>query len=132
MMRLLALALLMTAGAVAIAAPIPTRVPIGSFPIAPAKTVSRVETTRVDFMPGQEMPEHMHPVPVICFIAKGSFLVSIGSEPVRTVTVGDTTIERAGEIVHYFRNVSATDPAQIYCAILAGADDKELSVMLNK
>jgi quercetin dioxygenase-like cupin family protein len=131
-MRLLALVLLVTAGAVATAAPIPTRVSIGSFPIAPAKTVSRVETTRVDFLPGQEMPEHMHPVPVICFVAKGSFLVSIGSEPVRTVTVGDTTIERAGEIVHYFRNVSATDPAQIYCAILAGADDRELSVMLNK
>ena len=131
-MRLLALVLLVTAGAVATAAPIPTRVSIGSFSIAPPKTVSRVETTRVDFLPGQEMPEHMHPVPVICFIAKGSFLVSIGSEPVRTVTVGDTTIERAGEIVHYFRNVSATDPAQIYCAILAGADDRELSVMLNK
>ena len=131
-MRLLALALLVTAGAVATAAPIPTRVSIGSFSIAPPKTVSRVETTRVDFLPGQEMPEHMHPVPVICFIAKGSFLVSIGSEPVRTVTVGDTTIEHAGEIVHYFRNVSATDPAQIYCAILAGADDRELSVMLNK
>jgi quercetin dioxygenase-like cupin family protein len=123
---------LMLMAAAASAAPIPVRTPIGSFPIEPAKPVTHVETTRVDFLPGQEMPEHMHPVPVVCFVAKGSFLVSIGRAPVRTVTVGDTTLERAGEVVHYFRNASAREPAQLYCAILAGPDDKQLSVMLNK
>lgn len=123
---------LLGSAAAASSAPIPTRVPIASFPIAPAKQVTRVETTRVDFLPGQEMPEHLHPVPVICFVARGSFAVSIGGQPERTVTVGDATIERAGEVVHYFRNLSAKNPAQLYCAILAGADDKQLSVMLNK
>ena len=129
-MRVVPMLFLLTAGA-AVAAPIPTRTPIGSFPVDPAKSVIRVDTTRVDFLPGQEMPEHMHPVPVICFVAKGSFAVSIGREPVRTVNAGDTTIERAGEVVHYFRNLSARDPALLYCAILAGPDDKQLSVMLN-
>jgi len=124
--------MLAVSSAVAAAAPIPVRTPIGSFPIAPMKAVTHVETTRVDFLPGQEMPEHLHPVPVICFVAKGVFLASIGREPVRKVTVGDTTIERAGEVVHYFRNVSSTKPGQLYCAILAGPDDKQLSVMLNK
>ena len=122
---------LMLMAAAATAAPIPVRTPIGSFPIEPAKSVTHVETTRVDFLPGQEMPEHMHPVPVVCFVAKGSFLVSIGRAPVRTVTVGGTTLERAGEVVHYFRNASAREPAQLYCAILAGPDDKQLSVMLE-
>ena len=130
-MRVVPMLFLLTAGA-AVAAPIPTRAPIGSFPVDPAKSVIRVDTTRVDFLPGQEMPEHMHPVPVICFVATGSFAVSIGREPVRTVNAGDTTIERAGEVVHYFRNLSARDPAQLNCAILAGPDDKQLSVMLNK
>jgi quercetin dioxygenase-like cupin family protein len=123
---------LMLMAAAATAAPIPIRTSIGSFPIEPAKPVTHVETTRVDFLPGQEMPEHMHPVPVVCFVAKGSFLVGIGRAPVRTVTVGDTTLERAGEVVHYFRNASAREPGQLYCAILAGPDDKQLSVMLNK
>jgi quercetin dioxygenase-like cupin family protein len=127
----LAITLFVTAGAAAVA-PIPMRNPSGSFPIDPAKWVTHVETTRVDFLPGQEMPKHMHPVPVVCFVAKGSFLASIGSEPVRKVSVGDTTLERAGEIVHYFRNASSTKPAQLYCATLAGPDDKQLSVMLNK
>jgi hypothetical protein len=34
--------------------------------------------------------------------------------------------------VHYFRNMSAKEPAQLYCSVLAGADDKQLSVMLGK
>src|SRR5258708_21174535 len=114
---------LMTAGQAA-ATPLPTRTPIGSFAIEPGKAVTHVEMTRVDFLPGQEMPEHMHPVPLVCVVAKGSFLATIGREPARRVSVGDTTIERAGEVVHYFRNASATDPAQLFCAILAGPDDK--------
>ena len=120
----------MAAGAPA--APIPTRTAVGSFAIDPAKPVSHVEMWRVDFLPGQQMPEHMHPVPVVCFVSKGTFAVSIGSAPVRTVTVGETTIEPAGETVHYFRNTSAKHAAQLYCAVLAGADDKQLSVMLGK
>jgi quercetin dioxygenase-like cupin family protein len=122
---------LMLMTAVAAAAPIPVRTPIDRFPIDPAKPVTHVETTRVDFLPGQEMPEHMHPVPVVCFVSKGTFLVSIGRAPVRTVTVGDTTLERAGEVVHFFRNASAREAGQLFCAILAGPDDKQLSVMLS-
>ena len=114
----------------ALSVPIPVRTPLGSFAIDPAKPVTHVEATRVDFLPGQQMPEHMHPVPVVCFVAKGTFLVSIGRAPVRSVSVGDTTLERPGEVVHYFRNVSASEPARLYCAALAGADDKQLSVML--
>jgi quercetin dioxygenase-like cupin family protein len=130
-MRILAACFMLLTEA-ATAAPIPTRTPIASFPINPTKPVTHVETTRVDFMPGQVMPEHMHPVPVICFVAKGSFAASIGREPVRTISVGDTTIERAGEVVHYFRNLSVKESAQLYCAILAGPDDTQLSVMQNK
>lgn len=115
----------------AIAAATPVRTPIGSFPVAPAKQITHVEMSRVDFLPGQEMPEHMHPVPVVCFVTKGSFFVSIGASPVQRVSVGETTLEPAGTVVHYFRNASARDPAQLNCALLAGADDKVLSVMLD-
>lgn len=110
---------------------IPIRTPIGSFPVGPSKSVTHVELTRVDFLPRQEMPEHMHPVPVVCFVTKGSFLVSIGASPVRRVSVGETTLEPAGTVVHYFRNAS-NGSAQLNCASLAGPDDKILSVMLDQ
>jgi len=114
------------------AEPIPTRTPIATFPIAPAKAVARVETTRVDFQPGQVMPMHMHPVPVVCFVAKGDFLVKIGDAPERPASFGTATYEAPGVVVHYFKNASTTEPAEMLCAALAGADDKIISVMLDE
>ena len=117
-------------GMASAAAAIPVRTPLRVVPIAPGKTVDRVETTRVDFLPGQEMPKHKHNVPVVCFVSKGAFLVSIGADPVKNVAAGDVTLEPAGAIVHYFRNASPTEPAQLLCASLAGDEDKVLNVML--
>jgi quercetin dioxygenase-like cupin family protein len=130
MRSILSMLTLIAVSTFAAAETIPVRTPIGSFPIVPSKPVTHVELTRVDFLPGQEMPEHMHPVPVVCFVTKGGFVVSIGAEPARRVQVGETTIEPAGAVVHYFRNAT-NEPAQLDCAALAGPDDKTLSVMLS-
>jgi quercetin dioxygenase-like cupin family protein len=110
--------------------PIPTRHPLAVIPIAPSKPVDRVETNRVDFAPGQAMPTHKHTVPVICFISKGQFRVKIGDTPERLAATGTTTYEPPGVTVHYFKNASATEPAELLCASLAGRADKELNVML--
>jgi len=127
------LAALLMSAAVAQAQPaIPVRNPIGSFQLAPAKSVSHVEMTRVDFLPGQVMPEHLHPVPVVCVVSRGTFEASIGRQPPLRVTVGQTTIEPAGTVVHYFRNLSRHQAAELYCASLAGPEDRQLSVMLGK
>jgi quercetin dioxygenase-like cupin family protein len=111
---------------------IPLRSPIGSFQLAAAKSVSHVEMTRVDFLPGQVMPEHLHPVPVVCVVSRGTFEASIGRQPPLRVTVGQTTIEPAGTVVHYFRNLSRQKSAELYCASLAGPEDRQLSVMLSR
>jgi quercetin dioxygenase-like cupin family protein len=110
--------------------PIPARTPLAIIPIAD-KAVSRVETTRVDFAPGQAMPEHKHTVPVICFVTAGDFLTKIGDAPETRAPMGSVTYEPPQVVVHYFRNASATAPAQLTCASLAGARDKVLNVMLD-
>ncbi len=109
----------------------PIRTPVQTFEIVPPKPIARVEMVRVDFLPGQQMPEHMHTVPVVCFVSSGAFLVSIGTAPVRRVEVGQTTLEPAGTVVHYFRNASTKESAQLNCAFLAGSEDKDLSIMLR-
>lgn len=124
-----ATAALLASGAQA-QAPIPTRNPLGIIPVAPGKTVDRVETNRVDFAPGQAMPTHRHTVPVVCFVSKGAFRVKIGEAPERLAATGTTTYEPPGVMVHYFKNASTTTPAELLCASLAGRDDKELNVML--
>ena len=60
-------------------APVPIRTPLAQIPVAPFKTVSRVETNRVVFLPGQAMPKHKHSVPVICFIYQGDVLVILSA-----------------------------------------------------
>jgi quercetin dioxygenase-like cupin family protein len=133
--RLAALAALVSTAVLAPSAqaqaPIPTRKPLALIPVSPSKSVDRVETNQVDFVPGQTMPRHKHTVPVICFIAKGDFLVKIGDAPERRAAQGTTTYEPPEVTVHYFKNASATEPAQLLCASLAGKDDKVLNVMLE-
>lgn len=107
----------------------PTRTPLRVIPVAPSKTVDRVETTRVDFAPGQAMPRHKHTVPVICFVTRGSFRVRIDDVQF-TATQGSVTYEPAGAIVEYFGNLSTTSSAQLSCASLAGNADITLNVML--
>ena len=123
-------ALLLLTVATDASATLPARTPLATLPVAPGKLVTRVETTRVDFAPGQVMPEHKHLVPVVCFVAKGAFAVSIGDDPLRNVATGEVTIEPANVVVHYFRNLSGTEPAQLLCASLAGDQDRVLNVML--
>ena len=89
--------------------------------------------TRVDFLPGQEMPEHMHPVPVVCFVSERQIPGEHRprSRPRRSPSAIRPSSAPA-QVVHYFRNLSTREPGQLYCAILAGPDDKQLSVMLDK
>lgn len=110
---------------------LPVRTPLATIAIDPAKTVARVEATRVDFAPGQMMPRHKHTVPVVCFVAKGDFLVRIGDAPEQRVSEGKVTYEPPETVVQYFRNASTTAAASLNCVSLAGRDDQQLNVMLN-
>lgn len=121
----------LVAGAAMGQSAIPTRTPLATLPIAAPKTVARVEATQVDFAPGQAMPRHMHTVPVVCFVTKGEFLAHIGDAPERRVSEGGVTYEAPGETVWSVRNASTSTPAQLRCAVLAGADDTVLNRMLD-
>ena len=111
---------------------IPSRTPLEIVPVLPAKPVSRVETTRVDFAPGQAMPEHKHTVPVICFVTAGDFLTKIGDDDERVAPQGTVTYEPAGVVVSYFKNASTSASAQLMCASLAGFEDKVLNITLDQ
>jgi quercetin dioxygenase-like cupin family protein len=112
------------------AAALPVRVPLGDVPLPEAKSVERVLVMRVNFAPGQEMPRHVHPAPVVCLVESGNFSARIGDAPARTIAVGEVTLEPANVVIGGFRNLSATSPASLVCTFLAGHDDHELSRML--
>ncbi|MDB5426067.1 MAG: hypothetical protein JWR43_42 [Phenylobacterium sp.] len=114
----------------AAAAAIPVREPVATFNLAQDKAVHRVEVMSVQFLPGQVMPRHVHPAPVVCVVQAGAFAAKIGDAPETRYATGEATFEPAGVVIGYFRNVSATEPATLVCAFLAGAEDKTLSTML--
>ena len=112
------------------AAGLPVRVPLGEVPLPNVKSVARAIVMRVNFGPGQAMPRHLHPAPVVCLVETGSFSAQIGDAPARTVRTGDVTLEPANVPIGWFRNLSETAPASLICTFLAGPDDHELSRML--
>ena len=112
------------------AASLPVRVPLGEVPLPEAKSVERVIVMRVNFAPGQAMPRHVHPAPVVCLVEHGRFSAQIGEAPAREVGTGEVTLEPANVAIGWFRNLSATEPASLVCTFLAGHDDHELSRML--
>jgi quercetin dioxygenase-like cupin family protein len=109
---------------------IPQRVPLGEAVLPEAKTVVRAIVMRVDFAPGQAMPRHVHPAPVVCVVDSGSFNAKIGDAPPRSYARGAVTLEPANVEIGWFRNESAREPASLVCTFLAGPDDHELSRML--
>ena len=109
---------------------LPVRVPLGEVPLPEARSVERVVVMRVNFAPGQAMPRHLHPAPVVCLVEHGRFSAQIGDAPAREVGTGEVTLEPANVPIGWFRNLSATEPASLICTFLAGHDDHELSRML--
>ena len=112
------------------ASALPVRVPMGEVPLAEAKTVERVIVMRVNFAPGQAMPRHVHPAPVVCVVEHGSFNAKIGDSPPQSHGEGAVTLEPANVEIGWFRNESTTTPASLVCTFLAGPDDHELARML--
>lgn len=125
-----ALALFATA-ALAADPPI-VRTPLATFAIDPAKPVSSVQMFHAAVAAGQAVPPHYHPAPVVCFVVKGAFDYRIGDAPEAHVGTGGAAFEPAKAPVHYFRNASKTDTAELDCAFLAGPEDKTLTVPLDK
>jgi len=129
---LAAVLVLLTAMAAAADPAVPARTTLASIPLDAEKLVARLDATRVDFAPGQVMPEHRHTVPVVCIVTRGAFVTSIGDSPLANAGPGAVTYEPPGVIVHFFRNASTTEPAQLTCVLAAGKDDVQTSIMLAK
>jgi quercetin dioxygenase-like cupin family protein len=111
---------------------LPARTALPPVVLPTPKLVSRIELGRMDFKPGQSMPAHRHPVPVICFVTAGNLLVRIGNEPEKRAATGTVTFEPAGAVTHYFRNASSSKAAQIACANLAGAGEDTARIMVDE
>jgi quercetin dioxygenase-like cupin family protein len=63
--------------------------------IAGGRHVSRVEVKQIDFQPGQETGLHLHPIPVVGYIAKGTIRFQLEGGPMLTLPAGSAFFEPA-------------------------------------
>jgi quercetin dioxygenase-like cupin family protein len=91
--------------------------------------VSKVDVREIVFHGGMQTGRHLHPCPVIGYIAEGSVLFQIEGEAVQTLHAGDAFHEPAGVVIARFDNASETAPMKFIAYYLL-AGEQELIQML--
>lgn len=94
-----------------------------------ATHVDRVETMVVTMAPGQATGRHVHPCPVVGYVARGVILFQIEGSPPQELTPGDAFFEPANVAVTHFDNI-ATEPARFVANYLLKAGETERIRML--
>jgi quercetin dioxygenase-like cupin family protein len=99
--------------------------------IAGGKDVSRVEIKQIDFAPGQRSGAHLHPCPVVGYVATGTILFQIEGRPAKSLQAGSAFFESANVKIAHFDNASPQEPATFVAFYLLGKDDRTLIEMLE-
>jgi quercetin dioxygenase-like cupin family protein len=101
------------------------RVPLASLELEPAP-LSRVRVVRLEFEPGQATGLHLHPMPVLGYVAEGAFLVQPEGEDARRYLAGEVVLEPAGKRILRFDNASTAEPAVLIATYLGGGPKDRL------
>jgi quercetin dioxygenase-like cupin family protein len=73
-------------------------------------SVTDVDIREIRFEPGQLTGRHLHPCPVVGYIASGSALFQIGGEAAQTLPAGSAFYEPANTVIAQFSNASSSEP----------------------
>lgn len=74
------------------------------------RAVTSVDVRQITFEPGQETGRHLHPCPVLGYIAQGSAVLEIEGQKAQKLPEGSAFYEPADTLILSFNNASATDP----------------------
>lgn len=95
------------------------------------RSVGRVEIKQIDFRPSQKTGLHLHPCPVVGYVAHGTILFQVEGQPPKSLSAGDAWFEPAGGKILHFDNTSSQEPATFIAFYLLGKDDRNLIEMLE-
>jgi quercetin dioxygenase-like cupin family protein len=83
---------------------------------------SRLEAYRVELPPRRPAGPHFHPGVVAGYVEAGLIAFERDGQPARELRAGDVFLEPAGETIHRFDNLSATEPAVFIAFYLLSGD----------
>jgi quercetin dioxygenase-like cupin family protein len=94
------------------------------------RTVTRVDVREIVFQPGQKTPRHLHPCPVVGYIAEGTALYRREGEEVTTVLhAGSAFYERADTVIASFDNASTTKPMTFIAYYLLDGEQELIELL---
>jgi quercetin dioxygenase-like cupin family protein len=95
-----------------------------------ACNVTNVDIRKITLGPGQKAGRHLHPCPVVGYIASGTAFCQIEGAPAELLPVGSAFHEPAERVIVDFGNASDTTPMTFIAFYLLNGD-QELITMLN-
>jgi quercetin dioxygenase-like cupin family protein len=109
-----------------------TRIPLAAHTFDPARSLARLRVARLEFAPGQETGLHLHPMPVMGYVAEGAFIVQVDDGEVRRYRTGEIVLEPANIRITRFGNASNSEPAVLIAAYLGGEEQDPPIVFLGR
>ena len=92
-------------------------------------TVDNVQVKEIMFNPGQRAPRHLHPCPIVGYVAEGSVIYQIEGKPAQTLHQGDAFYEPANTAIARFDNASTDKPLKFIAFYLANGDQPLIQML---
>ncbi|MDP1602278.1 MAG: cupin domain-containing protein [Legionella sp.] len=108
------------------------RIPLLTAHLTHEKLVDRMEIKKINFSPSQQTGLHLHPCPVVGYIAKGSIYFQVEGKKAKILHEGDAFFEPANVKILHFDNLSKRDGSSFIAFYLLGKTDKDLIKLLEK
>jgi len=93
------------------------------------KLVDRVEIKEIEFVANQSTGLHLHPCPVVGYIAEGTILFQVEGQPAKVLKAGDVFFEPANTRIIHFDNPTE-ERTKFICYYLLGKEDRDVIKML--
>jgi quercetin dioxygenase-like cupin family protein len=96
------------------------------------RTVDTVDIRRITLAPGQKAGRHLHPCPVVGYIASGTAFCQIEGEAAELLPVGSAFYEPAERIIADFGNASDVTPMTFIAMYLLSGEQELIQMLENK
>jgi quercetin dioxygenase-like cupin family protein len=105
------------------------RKPLLTAVLGEEKSVAKVEVKAIEFSPHQKTGLHLHPCPVVGYIAEGEVSFQVEGQAVQILKAGDAFFEPANTRIVHFDALER--PVKFIAYYLMGKKDHELIRMIN-
>jgi hypothetical protein len=95
------------------------------------RNVTNADIRKITLSPGQKTGRHLHPCPVVGYIASGTGFFQIEGEPAELLPVGSAFYEPAERLIAEFGNASDVTPLTFIAFYLLDGEQELIAMLEN-